>query len=88
MSLIAVRVGSPAGLDNLHASSLDDPGAPGPDEIRVQLAASSLNYHDYRVMAVPGAVAAVVVMTAVCCCAARVSICPLNWRPACWRAAA
>ena len=33
---------------------LPDPGAPGKGEIRVRLHASSLNYHDYRVMSVPG----------------------------------
>jgi NADPH:quinone reductase-like Zn-dependent oxidoreductase len=50
MTHTAVRVGSPAGLDNLLAGQLDDPGAPGPGEIRVKLAASSLNYHDYAVV--------------------------------------
>jgi NADPH:quinone reductase-like Zn-dependent oxidoreductase len=50
MSHTAVRVGNPAGLDNLLAGPLDDPGAPGPGEIRVRLAASSLNYHDYAVV--------------------------------------
>jgi NADPH:quinone reductase-like Zn-dependent oxidoreductase len=50
MTNIAVRVGSPAGLDTLLPGPLDDPGAPGPGEIRVRLAASSLNYHDYAVV--------------------------------------
>jgi NADPH:quinone reductase-like Zn-dependent oxidoreductase len=50
MTHTAVRVGSPAGLDTLLAGPLADPGAPGPGEIRVKLAASSLNYHDYAVV--------------------------------------
>ncbi len=50
MTSIAIRVGSPASLDTLLAGPLDDPGAPGPGEIRVRLAASSLNYHDYAVV--------------------------------------
>lgn len=52
-----IRLSAPGGLDHLRGVDLDDPGAPGPGEIRVRLHASSLNYHDYRVMAVPGAVA-------------------------------
>lgn len=50
MSLAAVRVGSPANLDTLLPATIDDPGAPGPGQIRVRLAASSLNYHDYAVV--------------------------------------
>jgi NADPH:quinone reductase-like Zn-dependent oxidoreductase len=50
LTLIAMRVGAPATLDGLHKTDLADPGAPGPDEIRVRLAASSLNYHDYAVV--------------------------------------
>jgi NADPH:quinone reductase-like Zn-dependent oxidoreductase len=46
----AIRVGAPAKLDTLHLVDLPDPGAPGPSEIRVKLAASSLNYHDYAVV--------------------------------------
>lgn len=50
MSLAAVRVGSPASLDTLAAGTVVDPGDPGPGQIRVKLAASSLNYHDYAVV--------------------------------------
>jgi len=45
----AVQLKNPGGLDNMYVSTLPDPGAPGPDEIKVQLRASSLNYHDYIV---------------------------------------
>lgn len=46
----AIRVGSPASLDTLALHEVDDPGEPGPGEIRVALKASSLNYHDYAVV--------------------------------------
>ena len=46
----AVEVRAPALLDTLTIVDLPDPGAPGPGEIRVRLAASSLNYHDYAVV--------------------------------------
>ena len=46
-----VRLRAPASLDNLIATDLSDPGQPGPGEIRVRLSASSLNYHDYAVVA-------------------------------------
>lgn len=45
-----VRLHAPASLDNLTPADLPDPGAPGPGEIRVRLASSSLNYHDYAVV--------------------------------------
>lgn len=51
MTLAAIRVGSPASLDTLSPATLDDPGAPGPGEVRVRLQASSLNYHDFAVVA-------------------------------------
>ena len=51
MTVSAIRVGSPASLDTLARITLDDPGAPGPGEIRVRLQASSLNYHDFAVVA-------------------------------------
>lgn len=50
MSLRAVRIGSPATLDTLLSATADDPGQPGPGEIRVRLAASSLNFHDFAVV--------------------------------------
>jgi NADPH:quinone reductase-like Zn-dependent oxidoreductase len=46
----AIRLKTPGGLDALYADTLADPGQPGPGEIRVKLAASSLNYHDYAVV--------------------------------------
>lgn len=50
MSQRAVRVGSPASLDTLLPATADDPGQPGPGEIRVRLQASSLNFHDFAVV--------------------------------------
>lgn len=53
----AIRLNAPGGLERLTRVEMPDPGAPGRGEIRVRLHASSLNYHDYRVMSVPGSVA-------------------------------
>ena len=47
----AVIVSRPAGLDHLQVVERGDPGAPGAGQIRVRLAANSLNYHDYAVAA-------------------------------------
>ena len=47
----AVRVNNPASLSNLELVDLPDPGDPGPGEVRVRLSASSLNFHDYAVVA-------------------------------------
>jgi NADPH:quinone reductase-like Zn-dependent oxidoreductase len=47
----AIKLGRPAGLDQLQLVEIDDASAPGPGEIRVRLFASSLNYHDYGVAA-------------------------------------
>src|SRR3546814_12466333 len=47
----AVQLRAPASLDNLTPTDLPDPGDPGPGEIRVRLAASSLNFHDFAVVA-------------------------------------
>lgn len=52
-----IRLKAPGGLERLTGVELPDPGAPGPGEIRVRLHASSLNYHDYRVLSVQGSVA-------------------------------
>ena len=46
-----MRLGAPASLDSLAVATLADPGDPGPGEIRVRLAASSLNFHDFAVVA-------------------------------------
>lgn len=45
----AIQVGTPGGLDRLKVVDMEEPGAPGQQEIRVRLKASSLNYHDYVV---------------------------------------
>ncbi|QAY79040.1 NAD(P)-dependent alcohol dehydrogenase [Sphingosinicella sp. BN140058] len=45
-----VRLEAPGGLDRLRIVDEEEPGAPGPGEIRVRLRASSLNYHDYGVV--------------------------------------
>lgn len=50
-----VSIKAPGGLDNLVVSDAAEPAAPGRGEITVRLHASSLNYHDYRVCAVEGA---------------------------------
>ncbi len=50
MTIRCIRVGTPAGLDTLLPATAEDPGQPGPGQIRVKLAASSLNYHDFAVV--------------------------------------
>jgi NADPH:quinone reductase-like Zn-dependent oxidoreductase len=45
-----VRISAPGGLDCLELADMPEPGDPGAGEIRVRLHASSLNYHDYRVV--------------------------------------
>ena len=50
-----VTIKAPGGLDNLVTADVADAAAPGAGEITVRLHASSLNYHDYRVCAVEGA---------------------------------
>lgn len=47
----AIQLRAPASLDNLVPADLPDPGGPGPGEIRVRLTASSLNFHDFAVVA-------------------------------------
>ena len=47
----AIQLRAPASLDNLVLADLPDPGDPGPGEIRVRLGASSLNFHDFAVVA-------------------------------------
>lgn len=46
----AMRILGPGGVDRLQLVELADPGAPGAGAIRVRVHASSLNYHDYRVV--------------------------------------
>ena len=46
----ALRLRRPGGLDALTIVDMDDPGSPGPGEIRVRIHASSLNYHDLAVV--------------------------------------
>lgn len=50
MTITCVRTGSPVSLDTLLPATCEDPGQPGPGEIRVKLQASSLNYHDFAVV--------------------------------------
>ncbi|MDV6314822.1 NAD(P)-dependent alcohol dehydrogenase [Idiomarina sp. HP20-50] len=47
----ALKLKKPFGLDNIQVTEIDDPGQPGPGEIRVKVKASSLNFHDYGVAA-------------------------------------
>ena len=46
----AVTLGAPGGLDRLKLVDMPEPRDPTAGEIRVRLHASSLNYHDYRVV--------------------------------------
>src|SRR6185295_9209002 len=46
----AVILGAPGGLDRLKLVDMPEPHDPATGEIRVRLHASSLNYHDYRVV--------------------------------------
>jgi NADPH:quinone reductase-like Zn-dependent oxidoreductase len=45
-----VRLVRPGGLEALQLVDTEDPGAPGPAEIRVRIHASSLNFHDLGVV--------------------------------------
>ncbi|SDJ13266.1 zinc-dependent alcohol dehydrogenase family protein [Billgrantia gudaonensis] len=46
-----VTLKAPGGLDKLQVQETEAPGEPGPGELRVRLHASSLNFHDYGVVA-------------------------------------
>jgi NADPH:quinone reductase-like Zn-dependent oxidoreductase len=43
-----VKYKAPGGIENLGVVGSDDPGPPGPNEIRVRIHGSSLNGHDYN----------------------------------------
>ncbi len=45
-----MRVGQPAGLDQLQLDTSPEPRQPGPGEVLLRVQASSLNYHDYLVV--------------------------------------
>lgn len=47
----AISIAAPASLENLQFVDLETPAEPKAGEIRVRLQASSLNYHDYAVVA-------------------------------------
>lgn len=47
MRVLRLRDGG--GLDNLRLERMDDPGDPGPGEVRLRVEASSLNFHDLGV---------------------------------------
>lgn len=49
--MYAIQLQQPGGLDKLSLVELAAPGEPGPGEIKVRLHASSLNFHDYAVVA-------------------------------------
>ncbi|MFI0471954.1 NAD(P)-dependent alcohol dehydrogenase [Halomonas sp. HMF6819] len=51
MSNRTVTLKAPGGLDQLGVSEREAPSAPGVGEIRVRVHASSLNFHDYAVVA-------------------------------------
>ncbi|MCK9544416.1 MAG: NAD(P)-dependent alcohol dehydrogenase [Novosphingobium sp.] len=44
------RLQAPGGIERLNIADAPDPGQPGAGEILVRLRASSLNYHDYKVV--------------------------------------
>ena len=44
-------ISQPGGLDQLQITEGPEPGEPGPGELRVRIHASSLNFHDYAVVA-------------------------------------
>jgi NADPH:quinone reductase-like Zn-dependent oxidoreductase len=46
----AIKLARPGGLDNLQLTGIE-PRPPGSDEIQVRIEASSLNFHDYAVVA-------------------------------------
>ncbi|WP_273210056.1 zinc-dependent alcohol dehydrogenase family protein [Marinobacter subterrani] len=46
-----ITLSQPGGLDKLTIINRPDPGEPGPGELRVRIHASSLNFHDYAVVA-------------------------------------
>ena len=46
----AIQSQNPASLDSLTLVDMPDAAEPGPGEIKVQIKASSLNYHDYAVV--------------------------------------
>jgi len=46
----AMKLAAPGGLDNLKLADIT-PRAPGPGEVQVDIKASSLNFHDYAVVA-------------------------------------
>jgi NADPH:quinone reductase-like Zn-dependent oxidoreductase len=45
----ALQFFAPAQLDCLRIRDIDDPGEPGPTEVRIRILSSSLNGHDYNV---------------------------------------
>ncbi|WHI50873.1 NAD(P)-dependent alcohol dehydrogenase [Microbulbifer sp. MLAF003] len=45
----ALTLKAPGGLNHISLSDMQDPGEPGPNQIRVAIGASSLNYHDLLV---------------------------------------
>src|SRR5712672_2977365 len=47
----AVILRHPGGLDRLENVELAEPPVPGPGDITVRIRASSINYHDYLVVA-------------------------------------
>jgi NADPH:quinone reductase-like Zn-dependent oxidoreductase len=45
-----IALGPRGGLDRITLVDRPDPGQPGPDDLRVRLHATSLNFHDYKVV--------------------------------------
>lgn len=53
----AIQLAAPGGLENLQLHDLPDAPLPRAGEVQVRVHATSLNYHDYLVVARPGATA-------------------------------
>jgi NADPH:quinone reductase-like Zn-dependent oxidoreductase len=51
VAMKAIKLSQPGGLDKLEIVEVTGPAEPGPGEIKVRLHASSLNFHDYAVVA-------------------------------------
>ncbi len=47
----AMVLSSPGGLDKIRLAEVNKAGAPGKNEVKVRMLASSLNYHNFGIAA-------------------------------------
>lgn len=47
----AMVLSSPGGLDKIRLAEVNEAGAPGKNEVKVRMLASSLNYHNFGIAA-------------------------------------